>query len=78
MNKNLKTPFGKIDFSWRKTLWLYTMIFPILFIDFSSIQWQDLALNILLLFLTVGIGHSVGLHRGIIHKSYKTSKTFRN
>ena len=77
MNKNLKTPFGKIDFSWRKTFWLYTMIFPILFIDFSSIQWQDLALNILLLFLTVGIGHSVGLHRGIIHKSYKTSKTFR-
>lgn len=78
MNKNLKTSFGEIHFSWRKTLWLYTMLFPIFFIDFSSIQWQDIALNIALLFFTVGIGHSVGLHRGIIHKSYKTNTIFRN
>jgi stearoyl-CoA desaturase (delta-9 desaturase) len=77
MNKALHTPHGHIRFSLKKTFWLYVMIIPIFFIDFSSIAKADFLINILLLFLTVGIGHSVGLHRGIIHKSYKTSKVFR-
>ena len=54
------------------------MLFPILFIDFSLFSWNDIIINTVLLFSTVGIGHSVGLHRGIIHKSYKTSKLFRS
>ena len=77
MNKVLHTPHGYIRFSLKKTFWLYVMIIPIFFIDFSSIAKVDFLINISLLFLTVGIGHSVGLHRGIIHKSYKTSKVFR-
>ena len=35
-------------------------------------------ISILFGFLTLCLGHSVGLHRGIIHKTYKTSKIFRN
>lgn len=54
------------------------MLLSTLFIDFSIFSWSDFALNMIVLFLTVGIGHSVGLHRGIIHKSYKTSEVFRN
>jgi len=78
MNHQLKTNVGKITFSWKKCIWLYLMTLPTFFIDFSKITIEDIGLNIILLFLTVGIGHSVGLHRGIIHKSYKTSKFFKN
>lgn len=78
MNKTLKTNVGDINVSWKKCLWLYLMLFPVFFIDFTILNWNDLLLNIVLLFLTVGIGHSVGLHRGIIHKSYKTNRRFRN
>jgi len=77
MNSSLKTPHGYIKFSWKKSLWLYLMILPIIFIDFSIITWNDFFINLSLLFLTVGIGHSVGLHRGIIHKSYNTSNRYR-
>lgn len=77
MINKLNTPVGTISFSIKKTIWLYLMIIPIFFIDYSQISWNDVYLNTILLFLTVGIGHSVGLHRGIIHKSYKTSKVFR-
>ncbi|MBF8150333.1 fatty acid desaturase [Winogradskyella sp. F6397] len=78
MNHKLKTEVGKITVSWKKCLWLYLMFIPILFINFSAITWNDAILNIILLFLTVGIGHSVGLHRGVIHKSYKSSRWFKN
>lgn len=77
MNSKLKTPVGEIKFSLKKTIWLYLMFFSIVFIDFSKFELKDLIINLILLFLTVGIGHSVGLHRGIIHKAYKTSKYFR-
>ncbi|WP_178984375.1 fatty acid desaturase [Winogradskyella helgolandensis] len=78
MNQKLKTSAGNITLSWKKFIWLYLMVLPIFFIDFSAITWNDVTFNIILLFLTVGIGHSIGLHRGIIHKSYNTSKTFKN
>ncbi len=73
----LQNNAGTIRFSLIKTLWLYLMLLSLVFIDFSMITSTDIILNVSLLFLTVGIGHSVGLHRGIIHKSYKTSKVFR-
>ncbi len=78
MNSKLKTTVGRISFSWKKSIWLYCILLSICFIDFSLLQWRDFALNTILLFLTVGIGHSVGLHRGLIHKSYKTSNFFKN
>lgn len=77
MNSKLNTNIGKINLSWKKCLWLYFMIIPTFFIDFTEFDFQDLMLNLTLLFITVGIGHSVGLHRGIIHKSYKASNLFR-
>ncbi|MFK7782050.1 fatty acid desaturase [Psychroserpens sp.] len=78
MKNKLKTRTGTIKVSWKKCLWLYLMVFPIFLIDFSLIEIKDILINIILLFLSIGIGHSVGLHRGIIHKSYKTSKYFKN
>lgn len=75
--KGLNTHIGQIKVSWSKVFWLYTILALTLFIDFSLITLSDIIINILLLFLTVGLGHSVGLHRGLIHKSYKTSNTFQ-
>lgn len=69
---------GQVKFSIQKTVWLYFMFGFIFFIDFTSISWHDIVLIIILLFITVGIGHSAGLHRGIIHKSYETNRWFRN
>lgn len=77
MKSKLKTHVGNISFSWKKIIWLYIMLLSIFFIDFNQFRLEDLILNFILLFLSVGIGHSVGLHRGIIHKSYNTSKYFR-
>lgn len=76
--KSLATKHGNIIFSWKKTLWLYLLLFSIVFIDFQKISPLDICLVSLMTLLTIGVGHSVGLHRGIIHKSYTASKLFRN
>jgi len=77
--KNLVSPsIGKVLFSLEKTVLLYLVIIPCFFIDFNALEFSDFLLNALLMILTVGVGHSIGLHRGVIHKSYKTSKWFRN
>ena len=78
MRNTLKTSTGYINFSWKKSIWLYLMIAPVLLIDFTSITSNVIWLSIGITFITVGIGHSIGLHRGIIHKSYTTSSIFRN
>ena len=78
MSDRLKTPTGSITFSWKKTLWLYVILVPIFFIQWDQIDTLAIVLSATLLFLTVGIGHSVGLHRGVIHKSYTSPRTFRN
>ena len=78
MRNSLKTSTGYINFSWKKSIWLYLMIAPVLLIDFTSITSNVIWLSIGITFITVGIGHSIGLHRGIIHKSYTTSSIFRN
>ncbi len=74
----LQTDKGSISFSWKKSLWLYFILIPIAFLSVAKITLLDISLFMILLFLTVGIGHSVGLHRGIIHKSYKSGRLFRN
>ncbi len=74
----LNTTAGTVYFSWKKTLWLYLMLLPIALIDFSAVGWEVTSLTLALTLLTVGIGHSVGLHRGVIHRSYRTSSTFRS
>lgn len=77
--KNLIYPAkGSLTFSWQKTAWFYFMLIPIYFIDFSSISIKIILSASLMTFITVGLGHSVGLHRGVIHKAYKTSSLLRN
>lgn len=77
--KNLvSNEVGKIAISLSKTLWLYLVLIPILLIDFKNVNTKLSLFTALLTFLTVCLGHSVGLHRGVIHKTYTTSKWFQN
>ena len=76
MNPTLLT--GTIRFSPKKVIWLYMTLIPALIFTWSSLSMNWIVLSILLTFLTACLGHSVGLHRGIIHKSYKASRWLRN
>ncbi len=69
---------GTLTFSKTKAIWFYAMLIPVFFIDYSAISNSTILLAITLTFVTVSIGHSVGLHRGVIHKAYQTSSWFRN
>ena len=72
-NQNL----GRTELSWSKVTWLYLAIVPsVLFFTHSvSIKWS--IVSAVLTLLTVCFGHSVGLHRGIIHKAFKMNKYVR-
>ena len=61
---------GRTELSWSKVTWLYLAIVPsVLFFTHSvSIKWS--IVSAVLTLLTVCVGHSVGLHRGIIHKAF--------
>ena len=78
MQNLIKPAKGTLTFSWSKTIWFYFMLIPVFFIDFGAITWSLVLLTICFTFITVSLGHSIGLHRGIIHKAYNTSKGFRN
>jgi fatty-acid desaturase len=68
---------GRTELSWPKVTWLYLAIVPsVLFFTHSvSIKWS--IVSAVLTLLTVCVGHSVGLHRGIIHKAFKMNKYVR-
>lgn len=76
--KNLvSNEIGKISISISKIFWLYIILVPIMFIDFETLNIKTTIITLFLTFLTVCLGHSVGLHRGIIHKTYTTTKWFK-
>ena len=78
MKNRIKTHTGTIRFAWQKVTWMYLLFVSSFFINFEDLLLKDYVVNGILLVLTVGIGHSVGLHRGVIHRSYVASKLFRN
>jgi fatty-acid desaturase len=67
-----------LTFSWTKTLWMYLYIIPSALFIWDVVDIKLSIASLCMTFLIVGIGHSVGLHRGIIHRSYNSSRTFRN
>jgi len=73
MNNLIIPEKGTLQFSIRKTAWLYLMLIPCVYIDYSLISLHIALIGLALTFITVCLGHSIGLHRGVIHKSYSTS-----
>lgn len=67
-----------VQFSLEKTFWLYANMIFIFFINFQNVSFSSVLISMIISIFTISLGHSIGLHRGIIHKSYETSKTFRN
>jgi stearoyl-CoA desaturase (delta-9 desaturase) len=67
---------GRVRFDAGKTLWLWGMAIPGLAgIPFAT--RATLAVSLVLTFVTLCVGHSVGLHRGIIHRTYQAHPAVR-
>ena len=62
---------------WLKIVWLYLMLVPALVWGISSLSSQRSLASALITVATVGFGHSIGLHRGIIHRSYRCARFTR-
>lgn len=62
---------GRVRFDLGKTVWLWGMALPGLALGIPAVTAGAVAASLALAFATLCIGHSVGLHRGIIHRTYR-------
>jgi fatty-acid desaturase len=65
---------GRVRFSAAKTLWLWGMLLPGVAFGLPALTVGNTALSLALTFLTLCCGHSVGLHRGRIHRAYRAPR----
>jgi fatty-acid desaturase len=68
---------GRVRFDAGKTLWLWGMAIPGLVFGIPAMTRTTLVLSLVLAFATLCIGHSVGLHRGVIHRTYEAHPAVR-
>lgn len=68
---------GRVRFAPAKAAWLWGMAIPGLAFGVPALGPATLALSLGLAFLTLCVGHSVGLHRGVIHRSYTAPRWLR-
>jgi stearoyl-CoA desaturase (delta-9 desaturase) len=62
---------GRVRFDAWKTLWLWGMLLPGALFGVRVLTPLTLGISLVLTFLTLCVGHSVGLHRGVIHRTYE-------
>lgn len=68
---------GRVRFDLGKTLWLWGMLVPgVIAAPFLATP-VTLGLSFLLTVITLCLGHSVGLHRGLIHRTYEAGPLVR-
>jgi fatty-acid desaturase len=68
---------GQVRFDAFKSLWLWSMLVPGVVVGLPSVTSATLAASLGMTFATLCLGHSVGLHRGIIHRSFDASPFVR-
>jgi stearoyl-CoA desaturase (delta-9 desaturase) len=68
---------GYLELGVGKTLWLYAALGSSTLLVFFPPTKGLLLISMALALITLCAGHSVGLHRGIIHRSYRTSRFVR-
>lgn len=68
---------GRVEFAAGKVLWLYLMLGGSALLVVRPPSATTVLVSALLFVLTVCAGHSVGLHRGIIHRTYQSSRWLR-
>lgn len=64
---------GCVRIDWPKTLWNGSMIVGTL-AALAVATWQSVALFLVLTYATLLIGHSVGMHRMMIHRTFKARR----
>ncbi|HEY4157286.1 MAG TPA: fatty acid desaturase [Polyangiaceae bacterium] len=62
---------GAIRWAPQKTAWFVLMLLPSLLWFRSALRVDVVIASVALTVLTVCVGHSVGLHRGVIHRTYR-------
>ncbi|RYZ40000.1 MAG: acyl-CoA desaturase [Myxococcaceae bacterium] len=68
---------GVVRFDAFKSLWLWAMWVPGLLFGIPAVTPATLTASLGMAFLTLCLGHSVGLHRGVIHRAYEASPAVR-
>ena len=67
---------GRVVWAPFKSLWNTAIYLIALFIDPLYFTWGAFAPFLLLSYVTLLFGHSLGMHRRLIHKSFECSKPF--
>lgn len=68
---------GRIVWSWKKIAWFLVTTVPALCLAVPYFSWSGLLIFTISSAMILCVGHSVGLHRGLIHQSYKTHAWLR-
>src|SRR5262245_59220712 len=68
---------GRVRVDPVKILWMWGMLFAGAVVGLPALNGRLTALSLALTFLTLCLGHSVGLHRGFIHRSYEVRPAVR-
>lgn len=68
---------GRVETSWKKSLWLYANLALGLAAVPFALSAKTAAAGFALAFATLCLGHSVGLHRGVIHRTYEAPRSVR-
>jgi stearoyl-CoA desaturase (delta-9 desaturase) len=77
MTKPSMDEAGRVEIAWSKIGWLYANLLVGLAAIPSGLTVRTAAASAALAFLTLCVGHSVGLHRGIIHRTYRAPRFVR-
>ncbi|MEJ7666237.1 MAG: hypothetical protein WKG07_45365 [Hymenobacter sp.] len=77
MRPALLPPRHHLTAAWFHSAWLYGNLLIGLGWGLPHLTWPRSLASLGLLGLTVGLGHAVGLHRGIIHRAFQTSRLWR-
>ncbi len=68
---------GRVRFDLGKTLWLWGMAIPGLAFGVPACTPGTVGIALALTVATLCLGHSVGLHRGVIHRSFRAGPVVR-
>ena len=74
----LDPTIGRVRFDPIKSLWLWSLLLISLLFGLPNLTVTQTIIAATLAGITFCLGHSVGLHRGIIHRSYRTFAWFQS
>jgi sn-1 stearoyl-lipid 9-desaturase len=62
---------GKVQWAPLKSLWWFFMVSMVLMLGWQTLSWASLGVFMLTTGITLCLGHSLGMHRRLIHNSYQ-------